>query len=321
MPPAEQPEPNEQLLTRYLLGTLSEEEKERLDERSITDDEFATRLDIAEHELVDAFLRDELAGDALQRFKSLYLASAKRVEKVEFARALQQFTERGGSAEFERSKFGTEAKHRGASERSSFRGWLTVPRMGGQWAFAGSAVVMALASGYLLLENKRLRDTGSAMYARQADVQQQSQQLQRQLDDEKSANAGLAKELENLRGTKAGTDLLKAAAVLLMPVTRGTAQPITLSISTASEILPLRLRLEIDDYPHYQAVLRDPASNRVAWRSGALQVEKNLKRKEIVIGLPRPLLRDQTYSLELNGLPTTGAPELASNYFFRIELR
>ena len=321
MPPAEQPESNEQLLTRYLLGTLSEEEKERFDERSITDDEFATRLDIAEHELVDAFLRDELAGDALQRFESLYLASPKRVEKVEFARALQQFAERGGSAEFERSEFGTDAKHPGALGRGSFRGWLTVPRLGVQWAFAGSAVVMALASGYLLLENERLRETESVIQARQADAQQQSQQLQRQLGDEKSANAELAKELENLRGTKAGTDSLKAAAVLLMPMTRGTAQPITLSISTASEILPLRLRLESDDYPHYQAVLRDPASNRVAWRSGALQVEKNLKHKEIVIGLPRPVLNDQTYSLELNGLPTKGAPELASNYFFRIELR
>ncbi len=49
------------LLTGYLLGTLSEEETERLDEFSISDDEFAMRLSTVENDHFSR-LREELRG-------------------------------------------------------------------------------------------------------------------------------------------------------------------------------------------------------------------------------------------------------------------
>ena len=73
-------------LERYLLGLLPDEDAERLDEMSISDDEVAGRLRVVENDLVDAYVRGTLSGEKLERFESFYLSSDRRREKVRFAR-------------------------------------------------------------------------------------------------------------------------------------------------------------------------------------------------------------------------------------------
>jgi hypothetical protein len=79
---------DDQFLTWYLLGALPAAVAQRLDELSIADDALAARLSAVENDLVDAYVRNELSGEELERFKSFYLSSAKRRQKVEFAAAL-----------------------------------------------------------------------------------------------------------------------------------------------------------------------------------------------------------------------------------------
>src|SRR2546428_12517365 len=78
-----------QFLTQSLLGSLADTEAERLDELSITDDEVAWRLTAAENDLVDAYVRGELSGEALRRFETHYLSSQKRRDKVRFGPTLR----------------------------------------------------------------------------------------------------------------------------------------------------------------------------------------------------------------------------------------
>src|ERR1700735_3067732 len=78
-------------LVQYLLGTLPAEESERLDELSVTDDDFAWRLRKTENDLVDAYVRSELRGKTLEEFRTFYLSSPKRREKVAFAEELLRF--------------------------------------------------------------------------------------------------------------------------------------------------------------------------------------------------------------------------------------
>ncbi|HET9365082.1 MAG TPA: hypothetical protein VFP71_08765, partial [Candidatus Angelobacter sp.] len=62
---------NDELLIRYLLGDLPAEQAEQLDELSVTDNEFAWRLNGVENDLVDGFVRGELEGETLQKFRSV----------------------------------------------------------------------------------------------------------------------------------------------------------------------------------------------------------------------------------------------------------
>jgi hypothetical protein len=82
---------NDQTIIRYLLGSLPEEETERVEEISFIDDEFAVRLSAVENDLVDAYLRGELSGEKLERFDSYYLASPKRRKKVKTAHVLHAY--------------------------------------------------------------------------------------------------------------------------------------------------------------------------------------------------------------------------------------
>src|SRR3954471_23043773 len=83
-----------QTLTQYLLGSLPAAETERLDELSVTDDETAEALKSVENDLIDAYVQDELDEVARSQFKTHYLASAARRERVAFAWAFQAEAEK-----------------------------------------------------------------------------------------------------------------------------------------------------------------------------------------------------------------------------------
>ena len=97
MPPPNQPGYDDRLVIEYLLGTAPEEDAERFDQLSIADDEFASRLQAVEHDLVDAYVRRALPPEILTRFESVYFASPRRKAKVEFAKSLLALADRSGA--------------------------------------------------------------------------------------------------------------------------------------------------------------------------------------------------------------------------------
>src|SRR5260370_14859836 len=91
-------ERDDQRLIRYLVGALSEDETERLDELSIADDRFAADLHAVEHDLVDAYASGTLVGDIRERFEMQYLSSPAGRAKVAFATALLRYQRSGEPA-------------------------------------------------------------------------------------------------------------------------------------------------------------------------------------------------------------------------------
>src|SRR5262245_46756820 len=84
----EQTSPDENLVVRYLLGQLPEEEQLRLEERAFSDQEYLQNVLAVERDLIDEYVRGELSGSERRQFEKLFLASPERRRKVEFARAL-----------------------------------------------------------------------------------------------------------------------------------------------------------------------------------------------------------------------------------------
>jgi len=72
----------------YLLGYLSEDEQEKIEERLMTDDEFFDELEISKNELIEEYRAGDLTADEAQRFGSGYLASAEGRSDYTFALAL-----------------------------------------------------------------------------------------------------------------------------------------------------------------------------------------------------------------------------------------
>ena len=75
---------------RYLLGDLSDAERDALEERYFTDEDAFLELKAAEDDLIDAYSRGTLPAAHRPAFEARYLASDTGRARVEFARALAQ---------------------------------------------------------------------------------------------------------------------------------------------------------------------------------------------------------------------------------------
>jgi hypothetical protein len=319
MSPSDKRMDADRLLVRYLLGSLPAEDAERLDELSIADEEFATRLSQAEYDLVDAYVKGELTGEDVNRFESSYLSSAKRRQRVEFAEALFRF----------KRKLDTEPAIVLLSPKSregfskSFSPWriFAIPRSGLQWGLAGTAMAVLAVAGYLFMENLRLRRQIGESQGERAVLVQREQQLQKQLSQEQTASAEELKDREHVSKSPTSLDQIQTVSLLLLPPTRGAARVPTIYVRPGTDLVVLLLALESDDFPAYRVTLKDPAAGEVLWRSPRLEPTSGGDRKAVSISFRAGLLKQQNYIAELTGIPASGAPELLGEYPFRSVLK
>src|SRR5438132_1795782 len=142
---------DDKTIAQYLLGSLSETEAERFDKLSVTDDQFADALRIAEKDLVDAYVQGELTGPDRDRFETYYLSSPLRRSNVEFAQAFRVWAEQNAVAELRPESLDDQDKKEGWF--TAF-GFFSAPHLA--WGFAAAALLLFIAGGLLVFENLRL---------------------------------------------------------------------------------------------------------------------------------------------------------------------
>lgn len=76
---------DESLIRRYLLGELMEGERQEVEERLMTDDDFFDRTLLAEDDLIDQYARDELSGRDRKLFEQTILSTPDGRERVMLA--------------------------------------------------------------------------------------------------------------------------------------------------------------------------------------------------------------------------------------------
>lgn len=288
--------PDDELLVEYLLGTLSPEDAERIDELSIADDEIASRLQAIENDLVDTYVAGQLSGRRLERFRSFYLLSPVRRRRVDFARTL------------------TAPGHAAVPTIQPQVHRRILP----QWVLAAAALAAAVAVGYFALENRRLREQVSRADVARANGERAVEALRTDLEQERSLSAAARSELERIRaaGPSARSSI---QALVLLPLRRGAGEVSTVLVQRGAAYLPLRLRLEGDAFPRYEAALRDPAGQSV-WRSGPIEARRQGTDKTLMVDVPAAILRSANYTLELTGVRPNDAAEFVSSYAFRVML-
>jgi hypothetical protein len=82
---------DEQLLSRYLLEDVSDEERERVEESYLADDDLYMKLLVAEDELIATYVERELSRRDRAKFEKAYLTNPHRLRKVEATRELLEF--------------------------------------------------------------------------------------------------------------------------------------------------------------------------------------------------------------------------------------
>src|SRR5688500_12967767 len=172
---------SEQLIARYLLGELPEEQQVEIEDRAFSDHDFMANITSVENDLIDEYVRGEMPEIDRRRFESRFLASESRRKRVEFARALAQLLPETRVTERETRTV--------SATRSSWRDALAAFFNGlnpaGRVALATVTLLLLLGGAWLITQTLTFRSQLTRLQAQQQSQQHDRETLQQQVDAER----------------------------------------------------------------------------------------------------------------------------------------
>jgi hypothetical protein len=322
---------DDQLMVRYLLGQLPEEEQLRLEERAFSDQEYLQNVLAVERDLIDEYVRGELSGVERRQFEKLFLASSDRRRKVEFARALVSVVSESPLSEsFARPMI----QHAPVSWWDSLLAWLRGPRMALKFSLAAAAMIVVLGVSWLIAETVRLRTQLAQLQAQQqsqqrneekqlqeealrqqlAEQQKRNEELARQLQSERQHLARLQKELDKSSPTRP----IIASLMLLPGVPRGSTDLPKLVVPQGARHARLQIGLEKGDvHKRFHVELRT-AGGEAVWSQNNLAARAARAGRAVVLHLPVSVLNTGEYELALRGADDKGGVEDVGYYYFTV---
>ena len=317
---------NEELIVRYLLGELPEEQQVKIEDSAFQDQQYMQIILDVENDLIDEYVRGEIPLDRRHKFESHFLASGERRRKVEFARALAAVAPASEAPEVVRPVRATPPIVRKNPFLDFFRGL----RPAAAFSFVAAALVLFAGATWLFRDGIRLRSQLSQLRAEQQSQEAQRQQLEGQLRGERAHSEALAAQLEQQKKEEAARALQQQEPIA--PGSPSTIAALTLlpGLSRASNTLPrlivrpavrtVRLQVGIDpqdDYQRFRVELHAPGGERV-WSQENLTARATRIGRAIVLSLPAKILAPGRYELALKGITSSGTIDDLGYYYFEV---
>ncbi len=310
---------NDELLIRYLLGELSEEEQERIEQRYISDPEFYEQLLTVEDDLIDVYAEGALSQSRRERFEDHFLRSPERQARVGFAKAWIAYVSRQSKS----------ARAEPAVQKASLFGFLRFER----WPVAvriTAALVLLLGGAFLVAETLRLRSRLQQTESQRAALENGQQELKQQIEAERQRGEELLSELQREREahdsqTNNPDQKTGIISFFLSPgLVRGTAQAKRLVIQPETRQVRLQVSFDKGDYNSYGVIIKT-VDGREIWRKFGLRAQSKGPGKVVVVTVPAGVFSTEDYILALSGFRSTSVvtglnlpnpPEGISDYFF-----
>lgn len=299
---------SEELLVRYLLGRMSEEERDRVDEQYFGDRDFLEQLLTVEDDLIDSYVRGELPPSDRRQFEEFFLRSPERHRRVALARRWMNIVARSSA---------TGKKAEVASRTS----WREKFRFNSRWFMVPVAVSFLLAATILWLGfyisrlNSQIKDLRADISARET----AKQEIERQLSDERNLNNQLRDELAEANSrTPVEPSAPKVVALLLNPgLPRSGGETTRLVIPSDTRMVRLQAKFKAGEYPGYSAMI-ETAEGRRVWSRKGLKARSAGDSKTVTMNVAAATFAEQDYVLTVSGLRPTGEAEAVGEYYFRV---
>jgi hypothetical protein len=328
-----------QRLVMYLLGELSAEERQDIEEQYFQNDKLFQELLSIESDLIDDYLNDDLSVEERRKFESQVLSTAQGRRKVESSRArLNAISEVAPKV----------VQRRITEEQDSWWQFLWHPVQTRAWRFATVILLFAGGTGWLAVENIRLRSqlgvartttqqdeqelqrlkdqVAAAQHQRQQDetvlrsnIEKLKEELQRaQTERENAMEVARQKESqlkENLRQSQPSTAL--ATYIFPFNPVRGTSeQTAPLTINKGQKTVSFQIDLGPTSIPAFHVSLQTVEGSEV-WGS-IKKARRTRAGSSITIRLPATVFASQHYILELTPSPPNGQTDNFAAYSFQV---
>jgi hypothetical protein len=321
---------NHEILIRlYLLGELTDEEREQVEQQLMTDGEYFSLFLKMEETLIDEYVKGKLSSDERGPFETYFLSAPERQDKLAFAKSLNRYiaeTKTGRSADIAS----------GDSEAAGSRKAMFWPRLTRSRAAIALMIIVTLsliASAIILLtENARLR---ARMLQRQANSNQLEEELRQKLGEQMARNEELSRQLEQSQNEISGTEQKAArvkqengnnrgssasgiaSLILAQGSVRDKGQTYRVDLTNNIQRLRLELKLQDENHETYQAEVKTVEGKSI-WREGDLKARLRASKKTIVIILPARQLLEDDYLVTISAAVAGGGYEEVATYFFTI---
>jgi len=329
---------------QYLLGRLSETNKSRFEEDYFTDHELFEELEIAEDELVDAYIRHELSDKDREDFEANLSISPRLAERVVSARTLATSIRRTPPATIQVYPVSAEVKtitpqptrQSGVVDEDKSPFWRRILFPKALYSSPGLAVtattlLFLLGGGALFFGWMRLRTESSRLALERAEIQRRNQDLVRENEKQKSEltaqiaearaeNERLLQQLNSASNSQRHTLQREVNAVLLLfpGGLRSSGRRSVVEISGHTASVKLRLALRSVDYKTYSATVKT-AEQTPIWSKAQLKPRSSSADATVVdLVIPSSRLPAGTYVVELSGSNDSANAERLPDYSFHV---
>jgi hypothetical protein len=323
-------------IRQYLMGDLSEQEREQVERRLISQDDYFEELLIAEEELADDFVSGHLPEPDSAKFRQHFLSVPELQQEVMFANALHLH-----AAEYARRASPRSQVERAPPLLMTFTAFLRRPAVG--FSLAAALLVAVCAFVWMAAQNSRLRarvaqlqEQPSAtpaptpqtdLLAQLASERERGEQLTAQLSKEREQRAEAERKLEEARKPppprprpdQTPGPTLVASATLSPGLIRGSGSGLNrIPVPSSSGQVLVRLDLAADNYPTYRATLKMLGGKELLSLSNLRALGDGEGRTVALILPAARLAPGNDYQILLGGKSPTGGYEDVGTYNFRV---
>lgn len=293
------------VMSRYILGQLSPEERARLEEEYFANADVFEEMVAAENDLIDAYVAGRLQGNDLRQFENHFLCSPERHQRVAFARSLVDSKSQG------------ELPSSSPVQQTIASRWPISPSWVSRSAVA-FIFLLLLASGiWLVVRNIRLgreladvRTFQARLEQEEKDLQERNSELMAELAQHQIFPAQEALPL----GPSGQSALL---LTLSADLTRGHGKPNVLPLFSRISSVVLVLETKRDLYSGYQISLETPDGTTVLQKK-ELKSWMTTDGVRVAVPLPPSALQHGDYVLRLMAIGSDQQIREVDDYSFRV---
>ncbi|GEM_PF-4011618 len=332
--------PEEAQMEKYILGEMSDAERETFEEKFIESEEFFARALIVENELVDSYANETFTGDKLVKFERNYLTTHEKRKKVENARTLQTFFERQQEEALEKAETPViVAAQEKPSLWDSIRAFFSPQGVALQYGMAVVLLAVTIAGIWLFVDRSRLKDELAQTKTNQttqkeeelekqiAIAREKEQDLQKQIGQQKEQNNTLSGELdvqrEQLKQLEKELNQLRqrqsnpSENIYVATLIRVRGEDVkTLKIPQTSNLIRLQIPLLVADeteFKNYEVSLNQNSAQIVG--SGS----QKLSNTRLILNVPSKLLVAGDYVVFVKGKKKDGSVQTLSELKIKVE--
>lgn len=306
----------------FLLGRLSEETRSRFEESFFDQDELFEQIEIAEDELIDDYLRNELSAADRGYFERMLLRSPRIAERVKVAGVLARVTAATPTV-------AQPVPEPAVSPLAKFANWFSPTSIGGKFAYAAFGLILVIGGTGVTLKYLRLREASQKLQEDRAALERQVQELTTQnsqdrnrlnseLENQRAENSRLMEELERQLDRPVHS-IATFALTLLSGGNRAVDGGDSFRLQGTPARVQFNLLLEADNYQNYRAVVATVSGKQIRTFSDlkSKTVGKN-KHKIVTFHLSSTRFTPDDYVVELTGIKASGQEESLRGYNFRV---